>query len=101
LLVFCYLIVPSVGAMLYAESIGARLAIGWSMGTIVSAAGVYLSLLIDLPTGATIVCTFGAALVIMALARPLIRQQVLPARRHLRPARVERPAEEQPSSRRW
>jgi zinc/manganese transport system permease protein len=75
LLVFCYLIVPSVGAMLYADSVGTRLAIGWSMGTIVSAAGVYLSLLIDLPTGATIVCTFGAALVIMALARPLIRRQ--------------------------
>jgi len=74
LLVFCYLIVPSVGAMLYADSVGTRLAIGWSMGTIVSAAGVYLSLLIDLPTGATIVCTFGAALVIMALARPLIRR---------------------------
>jgi zinc/manganese transport system permease protein len=76
LLVFCYLIVPSVGAILYADSVGTRLAIGWTMGTIVSAAGVYLSLLIDLPTGATIVCTFGAALVIMALARPLIRRQV-------------------------
>src|SRR5215510_4854742 len=56
LLVFCYLIVPSVAAMLYADSIGKRLAIGWSMGTIVSALGVYLSLRLDLPTGATIVC---------------------------------------------
>ena len=60
--------------MIYADSVGRRLAIGWSMGTIVSAAGVYLSLLIDLPTGATIVCTFGAALVIMAVMRPLIRR---------------------------
>jgi len=33
LLVFCYLIVPSVAAMLYSDSIGKRLAIGWSMGT--------------------------------------------------------------------
>src|SRR2546425_4191385 len=40
LLVFCYLIVPSVAAMLYADSIGKRLAIGWSMGTLVSALGV-------------------------------------------------------------
>ena len=71
LLVFCYLIVPSVAAMLYAETIGKRLAIGWTMGTVVSALGVYLSLLLDLPTGATIVCTFGIALVLMALARPL------------------------------
>ena len=65
LLVFCYLVVPSVGAMLFAERIGTRLAIGWSMGTIVSALGVYLSVVLDLPTGATIVCTFGAVLVVM------------------------------------
>ena len=73
LLVFCYLIVPSVGAMLYAEHIGKRLAIGWSMGAVVSALGVYLSLRLDLPTGATIVCTFGLVLIIMAAVRPLVR----------------------------
>src|ERR1700724_3563155 len=66
LLVFCYLIVPSVAAMLYADSIGRRLAIGWSMGTIVSGLGVYLSLKLDLPTGAAIVCTFGLWLIAMA-----------------------------------
>lgn len=75
LLVFCYLIVPSVAAMLYADTIGKRLAIGWTMGTIVSALGVYLSLVLDLPTGATIVCTFGLALVLMALVRPLFRRR--------------------------
>jgi zinc/manganese transport system permease protein len=74
LLVFCYLIVPSVAAMLYADTIGKRLAIGWSMGTIVSALGVYLSLRLDLPTGATIVCTFGLVLIIMAAVRPLIQR---------------------------
>jgi zinc/manganese transport system permease protein len=75
LLVFCYLIVPSVAAMLYSEHIGKRLAIGWSMGTIVSAVGVYLSLALDLPTGATIVCTFGLGLAIMAAVRPLLQPQ--------------------------
>ena len=65
LLVFCYLIVPSVGAMLFAERVGRRLAIGWTMGTLVSALGVYFSVLGDLPTGAAIVCTFGAVLVVM------------------------------------
>jgi len=74
LLVFCYLIVPSVAAMLYAENIGPRLAIGWTMGTIVSALGVWLSLQLDLPTGATIVCTFGLVLILMAAVRPLIRR---------------------------
>ncbi len=74
LLVFCYLIVPSVGAMLYADHIGHRLAIGWTMGSVVSALGVYLSLVLDLPTGATIVCTFGLVLIVMALVRPFIRR---------------------------
>jgi len=67
LLVFCYLVVPSVGAMLFADRIGTRLAIGWTMGTLVSALGVYLSVVLDLPTGATIVCTFGGVLVVMAI----------------------------------
>jgi zinc/manganese transport system permease protein len=74
LLVFCYLIVPSVAAMLYADRIGPRLAIGWSMGTIVSALGVYLSVALDLPTGATIVCTFGIVLALMAAVRPIIQR---------------------------
>ena len=65
LLVFCYLIVPSVGAMLFADRIGRRLAFGWTMGTLVSALGVYFSVLLDLPTGAAIVCTFGAVLIVM------------------------------------
>jgi zinc/manganese transport system permease protein len=71
LLVFCYLIVPSVGAMLFADRVGRRLAIGWTMGTLVSALGVYFSVLLDLPTGATIVCTFGAVLVAMFLVHLL------------------------------
>ena len=74
LLVFCYLIVPSVAAMLYAERIGPRLAIGWTMGTLVSALGVYLSLKVDLPTGATIVCTFGIVLILMAACRGVVRR---------------------------
>jgi zinc/manganese transport system permease protein len=80
LLVFCYLIVPSVAAMLFADTIGKRLAIGWTMGTVVSALGVYLSLILDLPTGATIVCTFGLVLILMATVRVIIPRRVTPAR---------------------
>jgi zinc/manganese transport system permease protein len=72
LLVFCYLIVPSVGAMLFADRIGPRLAIGWTMGTLVSALGCYLSVQIDTPTGATIVVTFGAVLVAMFLLHLIV-----------------------------
>ena len=75
LLVFCYLIVPSVGAMLWATQIGPRLAIGWIMGVFVSALGMYFSVVFDLPTGATIVCTFGAVLIVMALLRPIVARR--------------------------
>ena len=51
--------------MLFADRIGSRLAIGWTMGTLVSALGCYLSVVLDTPTGATIVVTFGGILVLM------------------------------------
>jgi zinc/manganese transport system permease protein len=74
LLVFCFLIVPAVTAMLFSTRLGPRLAIGWTMGAAVSAGGVALSFLWDLPTGATIVGTFGAALLILAGVRQLVRR---------------------------
>jgi zinc/manganese transport system permease protein len=74
LLVFCFLIVPAVTAMLFSERLGPRLAIGWTMGALVSAAGVTLSYVLDLPTGATIVGTFGVALLILAGVRVLFRR---------------------------
>jgi zinc/manganese transport system permease protein len=74
LLVFCYLIVPSVGAMLFAERIGRRLAIGWTMGTLVSALGCLLSVWGDLPTGATIVVSFGGVLILMFLVHLVVHR---------------------------
>ncbi len=75
LLVFSYLIVPSVAAMLFSHRIGVRLAIGWSMGAAVTALGILLSFKADLPTGATIVCTFGIALALMAGVWALSRKK--------------------------
>ena len=83
LLVFCYLIVPSVAAMLFSDRIGPRLAIGWTMGTVVSAVGVYLSLMLDLPTGATIVCTFGVVLILMAIVRVMVPRTASVGVRHV------------------
>jgi zinc/manganese transport system permease protein len=74
LLVFCFLIVPAVAAMLFSERLGTRLAIGWSIGALVSAAGVALSYVLDLPTGATIIGTFGVALLVLAGVRAMIRR---------------------------
>ncbi len=72
LLVFSYLIVPAVSAMLFSARIGPRLAIGWGMGAIVTAIGVYLSYVFDLPTGATIVTSLGAALLALAGIRGML-----------------------------
>jgi ABC-type Mn2+/Zn2+ transport system permease subunit len=54
-----------------------RLAIRWTMGTLVSGLGVYLSPVFDVPTGATIVRTFGAVLLLtMAAARALFFRKI-------------------------
>jgi ABC-type Mn2+/Zn2+ transport system permease subunit len=45
------------------------------MGVIVSMLGMYFSVQFDLPTGATIVCTFGLVLIVMALLRPILARR--------------------------
>jgi zinc/manganese transport system permease protein len=72
LLVFSYLVVPSVAAMLFSSRVGPRLAIGWTMAGAVSILGMYFAVILDLPTGATIVCTFGLALIVMAVVKLLL-----------------------------
>ncbi len=67
LLVFSFLIVPAVCGTLLAQRLGWRLAISWGVGFAASALGCSLSYAADLPTGATVVCTFGAVLVALGL----------------------------------
>ncbi len=67
LLVFSYLVVPAVCAMLFADGIFNRLLLGWAIGFIASVVGVVTSSKWDLPTGASIVSAFGLALLICAL----------------------------------
>lgn len=70
LLVFVFLVVPSVFAALITDSIGRRLALGWLYGLVGAALGLVLSFALDTPPGATIVCTFGLMLLLFALVRP-------------------------------
>ncbi len=69
LLVFSFLIVPIVCGILLAQSIRGRLVTGWLVGILTSMLGLTISYSLDLPTGATVVCAFGAALVLCALIR--------------------------------
>jgi zinc/manganese transport system permease protein len=72
LLVFSFLIMPAAIGVIYADSETRQLLIGWGVGTLASLAGLIASYAFDLPTGAAMVCTFGAALALAGLARPLI-----------------------------
>src|SRR5213080_1773500 len=67
LLVFSYLIVPAVCVINLADRIGNRLLIGWIIALIGGVAGLFLSFWWDLPSGAAIVCTFGAILIIISI----------------------------------
>jgi zinc/manganese transport system permease protein len=78
LLVFSYLIVPAVCAITLARKTSARLLIGWVVSLIGGIAGLYLSFYGDFPSGAAIVCTFGALLILVSFLSLLRRRpQVL------------------------
>jgi zinc/manganese transport system permease protein len=72
LLVFSFLIIPAAIGMLHADKPAYQLAIGWIAGVIASALGLAVSFMLDLPTGATMVCAFGAALTLAGLAHPFL-----------------------------
>jgi zinc/manganese transport system permease protein len=79
LLVFSYLIVPSLAGIALGGSIGARLVIGWIFGAVVSVLGIAGSAALDLPTGATIVCAFGVALAVLWALAPAARPRAAAA----------------------
>ncbi len=68
-LVFSYLVIPSVAAMLLAEKISTRLALGWIGSSIISFIGVKLSWSTGLPTSPLIVVLFAAALLLTGVFR--------------------------------
>lgn len=78
LLVFVFLVVPSVFSALTTDGVARHLAFGWLFGLVGSALGLVLSYWIDTPTGATVVCVFGAMLLVFALLR-LVRARVIQA----------------------
>jgi zinc/manganese transport system permease protein len=67
LLVFAYLIVPAVIGAALASTPARRLLAGWSVGSAASVVGLAASYRWDLPPGATIVATLGAALISVAV----------------------------------
>ena len=74
LLVFSYLIVPALAGVMLGGTVAARLLIGWTFGTVVSVIGMVASAALDLPTGATVVCAFGATLIAFWIATHVSRR---------------------------
>lgn len=71
LLVFSYLVVPGVIAVMFAENTRARVAIAWSVGTVVSVLGMLISNQGDFPTGPSIVAGFTATLIVSGIVHYL------------------------------
>jgi zinc/manganese transport system permease protein len=67
LLVFSYLIVPAVCGITLVQRTTNRLLIGWFIALLGGVAGLFLSYWWDLPSGAAIVCTFGALLILVSV----------------------------------
>lgn len=85
LVVFSFLIIPGACAAMWTSSWKGRVIGAWLVATLVSMCGVVLSAAGDLPTGATMVATFGAALVISTF----IGSRLIRARRNRQPAPIE------------
>ncbi len=79
LMIFSYLIVPAVCANLLAQSLRLKLLIGWLTATLASIVGLYVSYENDLPTGASIVCSLGLALLLVGVASRFFRKRAVAA----------------------
>ncbi len=76
LLVFSFLVVPSVCAIVFTDRLRLRLMLGWGVGCLASVVGMLVSYYLDFPTGASVVCAFGLILVICGGIK-MIRERIL------------------------
>jgi len=83
LLVFAFLIIPAAIGMLHANTFRSQLIVAWVTGTATALVGLAISYLGDYATGATLVCTYGFALAIAAVAQALRMPQEKGAMSHV------------------
>jgi len=77
LLVFAYLIVPSIVSTLFFKTIRARLIFGWTLGTVLSFLGLAISYKLDIPAGAFIVVEFTLVPIFFLIAAPVFKLERL------------------------
>jgi zinc/manganese transport system permease protein len=78
LLVFVFLVVPAMVALLVTQRRSLQLVVGWTVGTLVTASGLAIAHLFDLPSGPTVVTWYGVVLLPIALAVRVWRSQDRP-----------------------
>lgn len=85
LVVFSYLIIPAACAMMFVNGFFRSLLIAWGIALGVSFSGLMLSAWKDLPTGPSLVATFGAVLVLCIIIRAFMarffhhgKKQIIP-----------------------
>jgi zinc/manganese transport system permease protein len=78
LLVFSMLVIPATIAFLYVERLVHALPLAWLTGTLAIVAGIAASFFWDIATGPTLVCAFGAVLVVAGLLRPVLSRRPAP-----------------------
>ena len=76
LLVFTFLVGPTVIVALFTQGVGRRLLAGWGVGLVGSVLGLAASYEFDAPTGAAVVATFGSLLAVALVARVLIPGEI-------------------------
>jgi zinc/manganese transport system permease protein len=67
ILVFSYLVIPAVVALVFCDSVKSRMLCGWIAGFAVSALGLLVSFRLDFPTAPTITVGFGLLFIISLL----------------------------------
>jgi zinc/manganese transport system permease protein len=77
LMVFSFLIVPSVVSVLFFSTLRARLLFGWALSGILSILGMYASYTFDAPVGAVMVVLFTGVPIMTLLLLPLLPTRVV------------------------
>jgi zinc/manganese transport system permease protein len=75
LLVFVFLIAPSLFTMMIASGWKNRLIIAWIMGTLVSLSGLIISYKFDFPTGPSVIIVYGIVLLVTSIFKVLISKK--------------------------
>jgi zinc/manganese transport system permease protein len=73
LLVFVFLVAPAILAFMLTDRLWLQLVIGWATGTVVTVSGLYLSWVLDLPSGPAVIAFYGLALLTGGVVILLLR----------------------------